>query len=361
MVAMKPKEPQSQFVLDLDEVDVSYGSHRVVKRVSLHLENGQVGCLLGPSGCGKSTLLRAIAGFESVTHGKITMLGKEMSSKSTQVPPELRNIGMVFQDIALFPHLTVEQNIAFGIQSLPAHERKARVTELLSLVGLEHTESRYPNSLSGGQQQRIALARALAPKPTLLLMDEPFSGLDATLKETLVPDIRRILVKENITAIVVTHDQMEAFAIADKVAVMNNGCLEQYSAPFELYHLPETRFVADFIGQGDFLSAEILNQGQINTELGILNLTDPHNFSDNTIVDVLVRPDDVLHDDESNFFGVIISKQFRGTYFQYQVELTNGQKLLCLASSHHNHALGERIGIKLDLDHIMLFEAQGKG
>jgi iron(III) transport system ATP-binding protein len=223
-------------------------------------------------------------------------------------------------------------------------------------VGLEEMASRYPSSLSGGQQQRIALARALAPKPSLLLMDEPFSGLDATLKETLVPDIRRILVNENITALVVTHDQMEAFAIADKVAVMNSGKLEQFSAPYDLYHQPETRFVADFIGQGDFLSAQILNESQINTELGVLNLSDSHEFDNNELVDVLVRPDDVLHDDESNFFGLIISKQFRGTYFQYQVELTNGQKLLCLASSHHNHALGERIGIKLDLDHIVLFK-----
>ena len=347
---------QTPPVLTLDSVDVSYGDHRVVKQVSLHLENGQVGCLLGPSGCGKSTLLRAIAGFESVTNGTIAMHGKTVSSQSKHVPPELRNIGMVFQDIALFPHLTVAENIAFGIQSLGSERRLERVKELLQLVGLEHTSDRYPSSLSGGQQQRIALARALAPKPSLLLMDEPFSGLDATLKETLVPDIRRILVKENITAIVVTHDQLEAFAIADKVAVMNEGCLEQYSAPFELYHLPETRFVADFIGQGDFLSAEILNDQQINTELGILDITEPHNFPVNAKVDVLVRPDDVLHDDDSNFFGLIISKQFRGTYFQYQVELTNGQKLLCLASSHHNHALGERIGIKLDLDHIILFE-----
>jgi len=223
------------------------------------------------------------------------------------------------------------------------------------LIGLEGIGHRYPNSLSGGQQQRVALARALAPKPKLLLMDEPFSGLDATLKESLVPEIRRILVQEQITALVVTHDQLEAFTIADKVALMNKGKIEQFDTPYNIYHKPESRFVADFIGQGYFLPATVLNAQQINTDLGVLDLLEPTELPAETAVDLLVRPDDVLHDDDSDFMGVITSKQFKGTFFQYQVTLSNGRQLLCIASSHHNHGVGQRIGIRLDLDHFVLF------
>lgn len=343
------------YLLEIDSVSMRYDSVEVLHQVSMRLERGQVGCLLGPSGCGKSTLLRAIAGFESIVGGEIRMQGHVLTDSLHRVAPQLRQIGMVFQDIALFPHLTMRQNIAFGISEFSKKQQDARVDELLELVGLAGIEDRYPASLSGGQQQRVALARALAPKPALLLMDEPFSGLDATLKETLVPDIRRILVQEGITALVVTHDQMEAFALSDTVAIMNHGIIEQVDSPYQIYHQPKTRFVADFIGQGYFLSAEILNETQVNTDLGVLDCNESHGYSEGTLVDVLVRPDDVLHDDESNFYGVIISKHFKGTFFQYQVTLSNGQKLLCLASSHHNHALGERIGIKLDLDHLMLF------
>lgn len=341
--------------LNVRDVAVHYGSVVAVKGAELELEHGQIGCLLGPSGCGKSTLLRAIAGLESLAHGQISLAGITLSDAQQTLPAERRGIGMVFQDIALFPHLTISQNIAFGLKGQSKAEKDQRVAQLLALVGLEGFEQRYPSSLSGGQQQRIALARALAPKPKLLLLDEPFSGLDATLKETLVPEVRRILLQENITALLVTHDQQEAFAIADKIALMNAGQIEQCDSPYQVYHQPKTPFVADFIGQGYFLSANVLNSHQINTDLGILDVPEPIELAEGSKVDLLIRPDDVLHDDASNYEALIVGKQFKGSFFQYQVRLANGQELLCIASSHHNHAIGQNIGIRLDLDHIVLF------
>lgn len=344
-----------QSFLAIDNVAVKYGDVTAVSGISLHFQQGEIGCLLGPSGCGKSTLLRAIAGFEDLAEGCISANGQLLSTTDLQVAAEQRGVGMVFQDIALFPHLTVEQNIAFGLTGLPKQEQASRVAELLDLTGLPGTETRYPHSLSGGQQQRIALARALAPKPNVLLMDEPFSGLDATLKETLVPEVREILKRENITTILVTHDQLEAFAVADKVALMNRGRIEQFDTPFDIYHEPKTRFAADFIGQGYFISATILNENQINTDLGILDLIEPTHYPVETPVDLLVRPDDVLHDDDSAFEGRVLQKHFKGTFYQYQVELANGRKLLCIAPSHHDHKVGQSIGIRLELDHFMIF------
>ena len=344
--------------LQVHQLEVRYGTQVAVHSVSLRVDHAQIGCLLGPSGCGKSTLLRTIAGLEKPTQGEVTLGDRVLTSDSVSIATEDRHIGMVFQDIALFPHLTVAQNIAFGLKKLSREEKQARVTYLLDLVGLPSMENRFPNSLSGGQQQRIALARALAPKPKILLMDEPFSGLDATLKETLVPEIRRILVKEQITALVVTHDQMEAFALADKVSVMNQGVIEQSDSPYVIYHQPATRFVADFIGQGYFLPATVLNENQINTDLGVLDLPKATRYPAETEVDVLLRPDDVLHDDDSDYQGMIVGKQFKGTYFQYQVTLSNGRSLMCIASSHHNHSVGQLIGIRLDLNHIVLFNGK---
>ena len=344
--------------LHVNHLIVEYDRAVVVKQVSLSLDHAQIGCLLGPSGCGKSTLLRAIAGLEKPRSGDIQLGQQVLLSTNINVPTESRHIGMVFQDIALFPHLTVAQNIAFGLTKLSREARAQRITYLLTLVGLPGMANRYPSELSGGQQQRIALARALAPKPKILLMDEPFSGLDASLKESLVADIREILVKEKITALVVTHDQMEAFALADKVLIMNDGVIEQMDIPYNIYHQPATRFVADFIGQGYFLPATIFNEHQINTDVGILNIPERINYPTGATVDLLLRPEDILHDDDSSYQGKIIGKQFKGTYFQYQVELSNEQQLTCIAPSHHNHEFGQWIGLRLDLQHTVFFDKQ---
>ena len=341
--------------LQINDVNVCFDDATIVHSANLTLGDGQIGCILGPSGCGKSTLLRAVAGLENLCAGNITLGGRELSAGDYTISPDKREIGMVFQDFALFPHLTVAENIAFGLTSWSKTERQQRVDRLLALVGLVGMESRYPDSLSGGQQQRIALARAMAPKPKLLLLDEPFSGLDASLREELVPEIREILLEEQVSALLVTHDQMEAFAMADKVAVMNEGTIHQCDTAYNVYHEPESRFVAGFVGQGEFMRAIVVDELSVDSSLGRLYSKEPHGFVENQSVEILVRPDDVLHDDDSEVTGEIVSKQFRGSHFLYRVILPSKQQLYCFASSHHNHALGEAIGIKLDLDHLVMF------
>ncbi len=344
--------------LSLNHVTVGYDDVAVVHDVSLDLGNGQIGCLLGPSGCGKSTLLRAIAGFEPIMSGSITMAGQVLNSGAVKIAPDKRHIGMVFQDLALFPHLTISKNIAFGLSGHSDSDKKSRVHELLQLVGLDGMEDRYPHVLSGGQQQRVALARAMAPRPTLLLLDEPFSGLDASLRETLVPEVREILLQEKVSVILVTHDQNEAFSMADQVAVMQQGRVLQHDTPYNIYHSPASRFVADFVGEGEFLHGIVKSTHQVESPLGVLDINSPHEFVEGQAVNILVRPDDLLHDDDSDITAEILSKQFRGSHFLYRVKLDSRQALYCFASSHHNHAVGESIGIKLDLDHIVMF-AQG--
>src|SRR5690554_2898906 len=225
---------------------ISFGAQHIVRGVSVTLEQGEIGCLLGPSGCGKTTLLRAIAGFQNLQSGSIQIDSDNVSTNNFTLPAEKRGVGMVFQDFALFPHLNVADNISFGMRKASTAERRQRVDELLDRVGLPGYHKRFPHELSGGQQQRIALARALAPKPGLLLLDEPFSSLDAELRERLAVEVRELLKKEGITALLVTHDQQEAFAMADKAGVMYQGELLQWDTPYQLYHQPRHQLVADF-------------------------------------------------------------------------------------------------------------------
>lgn len=355
----RPPEPEqtnnSAFTLSLTQVSIGYGTASVVHNASLDLEPGQIGCLLGPSGCGKSTLLRGIAGFETLHHGEIVMQGRSLSSPTHTVAPEDRQVGMVFQDFALFPHLSVADNIAFGLRSRRSTETEKRVTQLLELVGLSGFKNRYPHSLSGGEQQRVALARAMAPRPKLLLLDEPFSSLDVELRQVLVPEIRQILLQEDVSAILVTHDQMEAFAMADRIGVMREGGIHQWDSGYNLYHQPATRFVANFIGEGEFLAATVIDNNTVSSNLGLLRSNREHGFRSEQHVEILIRPDDVLHDDDSQQSAQILSKHFRGSHFLYRIVLDNEQRLFCFASSHHNHAIGDRIGIVLDIDHLVMF------
>lgn len=344
--------------LSLDNITVGYENTPIVQNVSFLLKPGEIGCLLGPSGCGKSTLLRAIAGFEPLLEGSINMEGQTISSKDFILEPEKRNIGLVFQDLALFPHLTIAENIEFGIKKWARHDRRNRIKQLLKLVGLENMENRYPHSLSGGQQQRIALARTIAPKPKLLLMDEPFSGLDASMREELLPEVRDILLQENMSALLVTHDQLEAFAMADIVAVMNQGSIMQCDTSFNLYHEPKSRFIGNFIGKGDYLLGTILDKYSVQSPLGVLSSTEEHGYTIGQSVEILIRPDDVLHNDDSDSQAEITSKQFRGSHFLYRVKLDTGYLLYCFASSHHNHNIGESIGITVDLDHLVMFDVE---
>ena len=263
--------------LSVSQLSVRYAGRPqpAVESVSLGLAAGDIGVLIGPSGCGKTTLLRAVAGLEPVSQGEIRLGGTLVSQAGHSLAPEARRIGMVFQDYALFPHLTVGRNVAFGIHRLPKAEQAARVAEVLQLVGLSGSEGSYPHELSGGQQQRVALARALAPRPQLLLLDEPFSNLDVELRERLAHEVRGILKAAGTTALFVTHDQLEAFAIGDRIGVIQAGRLHQWDDAYALYRRPATRFVADFIGHGVFAPATLeLLEGNVVAHTPLGDLTD---------------------------------------------------------------------------------------
>lgn len=344
----------------LRSVTIRYGDNVAVDGIDLSLYPGEIACLLGPSGCGKTTVLRAIAGFEPVCTGEISIADVTVANADMMMPPEQRNIGLVFQDFALFPHLTIAKNIAFGLSGMNAAERQARVSELLDLVGLPGFESRYPHSLSGGQQQRIALARAIAPKPRFLLMDEPFSSLDVDMRHELVPQVREILLKEGIAGLLVTHDQLEAFTMADRIAVMRAGKIEQYDSGFELYHRPASQFVADFIGQGTFINATVQDDKSVNSDLGLLQGKQIHGFPVGDKVQLLIRPDDVVHDDDSALQGRIVSKRFEGKNFLYELCIKDCIHVYCHASSHHDHHIGEWMGVRLMADDLVMFAVEAQ-
>ena len=352
-------------MLSLVNLAHAYGNKTVLKGISLDLEEGQIGCLLGPSGCGKTTALRLIAGFETPSAGSIHLRDACVAGPGMALPAEKRQVGLVFQDYALFPHLTIADNIAFGLGHLAQAERQKRVAEMLGLVGLSGEAKAWPHQLSGGQQQRVALARALAPKPRLLLLDEPFSNLDVDLRERLSLEVRDILKHEGITALLVTHDQHEAFAMADRIAVMNDGLIQQWDTPYNLYHQPKNRFVADFIGQGVLLPGTVRAGGGVEIELGILEGVSPAEcdgescliYGEGAAVEVLIRPDDIQHDDASPLLAEVERRAFRGAEFVYTLRLDSGTRLLALVPSHHNHAIGEKIGIRLEVDHVVAFRA----
>lgn len=342
-------------LLELRDVQVGYDGLTVVRGVSFALDQGMIGCLLGPSGCGKTTLLRAITGFEPVIGGTIVLDGQPVSGKGFTIPPEARRVGMVFQEFSLFPHLSAYENVVFGLHDKPRGERRSRGLELLEVVGLSHYSDHYPHQLSGGQQQRIALARALAPNPRLLMLDEPFSSLDVELREELARDVRMILKREGITAILVTHDQSEAFAMADEIGVMEGGSLRQWDTGYRLYHEPANLFVADFVGQGVLLTGRLIEAGQIHTELGTVESSSPVNDGGNAEMDVLIRPDDVVIDQQSPLRGMIIERLFRGAHFLYTLRLPSGTEVLSVAPSHQAYEPGDQVGLRLDIDHVVTF------
>jgi len=312
------------------------GAVRAVDAVDLTIAEGSFFAMLGPSGSGKTTCLRLISGFEQPSSGTIRIFGQDVST----IPPNRRNVNTVFQDYALFPHA----------------ERDARVAGLLEMIGLSELGGKYPQELSGGQQQRVALARALAPRPQLLLLDEPFSNLDVEMRERLSLEVRDILKREHTTAVLVTHDQNEAFNIADMIGVMKDGRIEQWDTPYHLYHEPKTRYAAEFLGQGHFLPGTLLGDGRVRLgELGEFLPDSALPWPAGTAVDVLLRPDDVLHDDASPLQAAVLHRAFRGAEFLYTLRLPGGGEVYSLVPSHHNHAIGEKIGIRLELDHLVAF------
>jgi iron(III) transport system ATP-binding protein len=359
-IALMTNSLQTEVALEVKNLHMAFSQKEVLNSLSFSLNKASVGCLLGASGCGKTTALRAIAGFAHPQSGEITVHGKTLFSSKVWTPPEKRNIGVVFQDYALFPHLSVQDNIAFGLKRGTADFSSARIREMLELTGLSHQAKQFPHELSGGQQQRVALARALAPAPELILLDEPFSNLDPDLRERLALDLRDLLTAARTTALLVTHDQYEAFALADVIGVMEQGNIAQWDSAYNLYHQPTTRSVADFVGQGAFVTGQ-LRENAIELEIGTLKLSEGElasakfNASSSGQLSVLLRPDDVTHDDASSLTAQIKRKAFRGAQFLYTLRLISGTELFALVPSHHDHEIGEWIGIRLDADHSVSF------
>ncbi|MXZ80204.1 MAG: ABC transporter ATP-binding protein [Gammaproteobacteria bacterium] len=344
-------------VLTVQDITCHYGEEKVVRDVSFELESGALACLLGPSGCGKTTVLRAIAGFQPLLFGKIELHGRCISSPAVMIAPEKRNLGMVFQDNALFPHLTVEKNIAAGLHARKPSEIRDAVGRMLHYVRLERYSGRYPHELSAGQQQRVALARALAPNPRLLLMDEPFSNLDVELRERLGQETRDLLKETGTTCIMVTHDQQDAFTFSDVVGVMRDGNICQWDTPYNLYHEPATEFVANFVGDGTFLDAEITSSDRIKTDIATHRGTIRNPEDIGKSVKLLIRPDDVVIDGDSEIPARIVRRTFRGENYLYTLALAGGQTLLSLMPSHQNHEVGEDIRIRLEIEHLVYFRA----
>jgi iron(III) transport system ATP-binding protein len=364
-------------VLELDGVTKRFGPETAVEDLSLSVHDGELLTLLGPSGCGKTTTLRVLAGLERPDAGEVKLSDTVIAdAEGTFERPERRDVGIVFQNFALFPHLTVAENVAFGLQDLDDEATDARVTELLDLVDLADQRDSKPAELSGGQQQRVALARSLAPEPSVLLLDEPFSNLDVRLREQMREEVRAILKEAGVTAVSVTHDQEEALSISDRVAVIYDGSVEQCGTPEKVFQHPESRFVASFLGQASFLAGNFAD-GAVETALGdfpaslVEGLTTEYENAD---VDLLVRPDDLratpaetgtetgAEDDgepaDSSDAGPagngeIIYRQYMGPSFVYRVRLDSGDVVHC----QHNHVtdfeLGQRVTVELVADHTI--------
>lgn len=342
-------------LLELKDVHTGYLGSPVVRGLSMHVNRGGIVCLLGASGCGKTTVLRSIAGFQGIAQGSIQLLGRVVSRRGLTVPPEKRRLGMVFQDYALFPHLTVLGNIGFGVRKVSSSAKEQITRELITVMGLETLGDRYPHELSGGQQQRVALARALAPRPDIVLLDEPFSNLDVDLRERLSAEVREILNNLGITAVLVTHDQHEAFAFADQMGVMHGGRIVQWDSAYNLYHEPADRFVADFIGKGVFVEGTLLAPDTVETELGIIKANRAYKWPRGSQVDVLLRPDDVVPDANGTLCARVEAKAFKGAEILYALKLDTGSIVLSLFPSHLDYAVGEHVGIRVAVDHLVAF------
>lgn len=352
-------------ILQIDKVTKQYNREEnpAVHEVSLSLAPGELLGLLGPSGCGKTTLLRLIAGFEQPEAGTITIANQTVAEATRCLAPEKRDVGMVFQDYALFPHLTVAKNIGFGLKQTrgkTAAEIKSQIQAAIHLVGLEGLENRYPHQLSGGQQQRVALARALAPRPNLVLLDEPLSNLDVQVRLRLRTELRDILKAAGIAAVFVTHDQEEALSISNSVAVMQGGHLEQQDTPEQVYNYPASRFVAEFVTQGNFLHASRNNTGW-ETEMGTfgLDVVQVSNHVTGNCGDLMIRQEDVtlVRDDNSQI--VIYDREFLGRENRYRLQLPSGKELKVHSSQKTLLAPNTPVRVSFNEAMLHLFPCQG--
>ncbi|MCB0086683.1 MAG: ABC transporter ATP-binding protein [Caldilineaceae bacterium] len=336
----------NEIAVRCENLKKTFQTNSAVHNASVSVQKGEIMALLGPSGCGKTTTLRMIAGFERPDAGRIYVGERLVAGPGCFVPPEQRQVGMVFQNYALFPHMSVSDNVAYGLSRKV--DRRACVAETLSLVGLSGTEKRMPHELSGGQQQRVALARALAPKPRVLLLDEPFSGLDEGLRDQLRGDVLQILRQSGATVILVTHNQEEALFLGDRVAVMHDGVVEQVAAPEQLYAQPASRFVAEFMGSAFFLHGVARPNG-LETELGFL--AQAVNVASGTPIEAATRPDDLTLIADPAGPARILNTIYRGGSYLYEVQLPSGNVVRCEGPHTVRHAAGEAVRIELTPGH----------
>lgn len=340
--------------LEIEDLGVRLGATRICEQVSLTLADGELGCLLGPSGSGKTSLLRAIAGFVAADSGRIRIDGRAVVGDRTALPPEARGVGMVFQDLALLPHRSVRDNIGFGLWKLDAEARRQRLEEMLTLAGLNRLADRFPHELSGGQQQRVAVARALAPAPRLLLMDEPFSGLDAELRLAMAQQLRSLVVGSGTTTLMVTHDQREALAIADHIGVLHRGRLQQWDTPRVVHDAPATRFVAGFVGDGVLLPATREADGRIRTDLGLLPAGGEGTPG---AVELLVRPSAVVLDDAAEYPAIVEQALYRGSDTLFRLRLASGHYLMTTGRQDAVR-VGAQVGVRLQIEQPVVFDLQ---
>ena len=350
-------------VLELEGITKRFGDETVVDDLDLAVREGELLTLLGPSGCGKTTTLRLIAGLEEPDAGQIRLRGETVAGGDRFVAPETRDVGIVFQEFALFPHKTAAENVAFGLHEMPADERDERVAELLDLVGLSAHRDSYPDELSGGQQQRVALARSLAPEPQLLLLDEPFSNLDKDLRIEMREEVRSILKAAGVTAVSVTHDQEEAMSISDRVAVIDDGRVEQVGTPEAVFQHPESRFVASFLGHASFVSG-VIRDDHVDTGLGAVPVDSVHGLTEayeGAEIDLLVRPDDVLVEAVPNgqANGEVVYRRFLGPNVFYRVELDSADVVGCTHNHEHEVPRDRPVRVELDADHDLSWFPEG--
>lgn len=338
--------------LSIKNLTCKYESQTVLESLSLEVAHGEIVCLLGASGCGKTTLLKAVAGLLPLSSGVMNLNCQTIDDGHNWLPPEKRNIGMIFQDYALFPHLTVSENVAFGLRGLSDTEKRDKVSEMLELVHLGGFGDRYPHQLSGGQQQRVAIARSLAYKPDLLLLDEPFSNIDTQVRHELIAEIRKIFKKQGVTAIFVTHSREEAFAFSDKMAVMNHGVIEQYGSASELYYHPSSKFVADFLGGGSYLKAKRLSPQEFETDLGVIEAKPQTDIELDSDCELLLRPQHIQVSAGEESTISVLEQQFMGDHCRYVIE-ANGQKLL--ATSSEALEVGQPVAVKVDTNGVLAF------
>ncbi len=331
--------------LKLNSVSFQYDQQPILHRVSLQLEAGSIACLVGPSGCGKTSLMRLIAGFEQANEGDIHIGSQLVSSAGVFVTPENRNVGMVFQDLALFPHLNIEQNIAYGLFKLDKKTTDERVAELLRLCRLSHLQGRYPHQLSGGQRQRVALARALAPKPQLILMDEPFSGLDNQLHQELVKEIKDLLKQNDATVLWVTHDLAEALTVADQIGIILDGQLQQWAEPEALYEKPANLATVRFLNQAVIVGAEMVNEHRAKTALGALEVNNQNGLVAGDLAQVVIKHHDLSLSTDGEHNAAIADITYMGGQYAYVVQLHNGERLQVTAEERFETAQSIRVHV----------------